>query len=234
MEIALTAELFEGLTPHQISGIVSSGARLRFPSGRVIFSAGESATQLFLLETGAVNFYRITEDGHEILLHRFAPGETFGLATILIQPTHYLATARAVDNSSTFMWRHPSVRRFVADHPRIAENALKIALDYIRLYSERHMALVSKPAEDRLAHTLARLGMRMGVHKADGLEVAISNDDLASLSDLGRFTASRLLQKFERRGALKKTRGKVLIHCPEMLMPQQEKGGEQLSNARAQ
>jgi CRP/FNR family transcriptional regulator, nitrogen oxide reductase regulator len=223
VDISLSAELFSGLSPHEISSILHSGTKVRLPGGRIIFHTGEAATQLFMIEAGAVNFYRITEEGHEILLRRLAPGEVFGLGTLLPHTIHYLGTAKTVEDSTMYIWKHAQVRRIVAEYPRIAENALKITLEYIRLYSERHMAILSRPAEDRLAHTLARLGLRIGVPKPDGVELSINNDDLASLSDLGRFTASRLLKKFERRGALRKTRGKVLIHCPEKLIPRTEK-----------
>jgi CRP-like cAMP-binding protein len=51
-----------------------------------------------------------------------------------------------------------------------------------------------------------------------GVEVDVKNDDLASLADISPFTTSRLLNEWERRGAVQKARGKVLIRCPEKLI----------------
>jgi len=50
------------------------------------------------------------------------------------------------------------------------------------------------------------------------LRADIKNEDLASLADVSFFTASRFLQSWERKGAVHKSRGKVLIRCPEKLL----------------
>ena len=46
----------------------------------------------------------------------------------------------------------------------------------------------------------------------------VKNVELASLADVSSFTASRLLQEWERKGAVEKSRGKVLIRSPEKLL----------------
>jgi CRP-like cAMP-binding protein len=51
-----------------------------------------------------------------------------------------------------------------------------------------------------------------------GVEIEIKNEDLASLADVSFFTASRCLQEWERKGAVEKSRGKVLIRSPEKLL----------------
>jgi CRP-like cAMP-binding protein len=51
-----------------------------------------------------------------------------------------------------------------------------------------------------------------------GVEVEITNQDLASLADVSFFTASRVLKRWERDRTLEKSRGKVLIRCPEKLL----------------
>jgi hypothetical protein len=49
------------------------------------------------------------------------------------------------------VWEHPWVRNFARKHPLLTENALRISLEYIGLYSDRHLALVSGNAETRAA-----------------------------------------------------------------------------------
>jgi CRP-like cAMP-binding protein len=214
-----TAELFAGFTSSEIQAIRSSAARRNFRAGQIICRTGESATHLFLLETGAVNYYRVTEEGSEILLTRLSPGEAFGLGTLLPRPTRYIGTAESISQCEIYIWEHRWVRQFAVSHPRLAENALRISLEYIRLYAERHVAFVSLGAENRLVRTVASLGTRIGTRHPHGLEIPITNEHLASLSDLGPFTVSRLLKKLERKGALHKRRGKVVIRCPEKMLP---------------
>jgi hypothetical protein len=88
-------------------------------------------------------------------------------------------------------------------------------LRYLALYAKRHIGLVSNVAQEGLACALSSLGSRTGHALPGGVEVAIKNEDLASLADVSIFTASGLLKDWERKGAVEKSRGKVLIRVPK-------------------
>ena len=189
----------------------------RFEKGRIIIRCDEPAMHLFLIKTGSVNFSRTTPEGREVLLRRLSRGEAFGLATLLEQPIGSIGTAETAQETELHTWEHEWMRRCVVEHPKLVSNALRIALEYIRLYSVRHLALVSDSAEHRVSRTLMGLGVRIGKRHPRGIEVPITNQDLASLADVGSFTTSRLLSHWQRKGALEKCRGKVIIHCPEKM-----------------
>jgi len=210
--------LFAGLTKEDITQIMASGVVRRFGAGRVIVRADEPGMRLYLLKTGSVNYYRVTSEGRQILIIRFSPGETFGLGTLLAKPPAYIGTAETLRETEVYVWEHAWIRRLAEKHPLLVENALQIGLEYIRLYSDRHAALLSKSAAGRLARMLVLAGIRVGRRSASGVEVQITNEHLASLADIGKFTASRLLKKWVGRGALEKTRGKVVIRCPEKML----------------
>jgi hypothetical protein len=74
---------------------------------------------------------------------------------------------------------------------------------------ERHIGLLMDPAEERLARVLIGLASCVGCTLKGGIQIDIKNEDLASLADVSRFTASRLLKQWERKGAVEKSRGKV-------------------------
>ena len=99
----------------------------------------------------------------------------------------------------------------------IVENSLEIVLRYLECYVDRHSRLVSGVAEERLALTLLDLAERTGRVRFDGIEIETTNDQLGSLSDLSRFTTSRLLSRWRRAGTISKERGKVIVHDPESL-----------------
>jgi len=140
------------------------------------------------------------------------------VAAFLSEPTGYLGTAKSVSRSEVLIWDHRMVSQLARVYPRLAENALRTALRYIALHTERHMRLVSGSAQDRLAFALTSLGSRAGHALPTGVEIDVKNEDLASLADVNFFTATRLLKEWERKGAVEKSRGKVLIRCPEKLV----------------
>ena len=52
---------------------------------------------------------------------------------------------------------------------------------------------------------------------ATNVRVAITNEDLGSLANVSMFTASRQMQKWDRKGVIEKGRGKIRILSPEHL-----------------
>lgn len=103
-------------------------------------------------------------------------------------------------------------------HPQLIENGLRMALHYLNAYMHRHVGIVTKSAESRLAKALVHLAAEAGQVRPAGVEIDITNEQLSSLSDISPFTASRLLSKWERDGKLSKERGRVTLRSPESLM----------------
>jgi CRP-like cAMP-binding protein len=210
--------LFTGLRHNEITAILAPATKRQCSASEIIVSANERATHLFIVKTGKVDYQVETSGGRDILLWRLVPGDVFGVAAFLSEPVGYLGTARSVFQSEVLVWKHHVVQGLSKTYPRLAENALRTALRYIALYAERHMHLVTDTAQERLATALTSLGSRTGHAIPAGLEIDIKNEDLASLADLSFFTTTRILKTLERKGAVKKSRGKILIRCPEKLL----------------
>jgi CRP-like cAMP-binding protein len=187
----------------------------------MIVRENNPATRLFVLREGNVNFYTVTEKGQKILLRRISPGGVFGIAAFLDEPMGYLGTATAVNDVEVLAWEHGDVLRFADQHPIVAQNAFRLALGYIAEYARRHVRLVADSAQERLAYILTNSAAQSGRVVHDGISVDIKNEDLASLADVGFFTVSRLLTKWEQAGAVAKSRGRVLIRCPEKLLAEE-------------
>jgi CRP-like cAMP-binding protein len=69
----------------------------------------------------------------------------------------------------------------------------------------------------RLAQALVNLARDIGGNIREGIEIAVTNEDLANAANVTPFTASRLLSEWNRRGALTKSRGKILLRFPQRL-----------------
>jgi CRP/FNR family transcriptional regulator len=173
---------------------------------------------LLLVQSGRARYYHLTKQGEIVLLAWLVPGDVIGLVALLKSPSAYMATAEATSDCELLAWEHTVIRKLVARHPLLGENGLHIALGYLRNYAQRHIGLVTKTAEERLAETLLKLGDRSGEVHPNGIEIHATNDQLGALADISPFTASRVLRKWVRAGILSKGRGRVLLHAPEALM----------------
>jgi CRP-like cAMP-binding protein len=216
-----SSRLFTGLARTESSAILAAGVRRRFKASQTIIRAEDPATHLFVIIRGKVNFYVVTEKGQKILLRRFVTGNAFGIASFLPEPFGYLGTASAVNEVDVLAWERRNVIQLARAYPLFSQNAFRIALHYIEIYARRHISLVTNTAQERLASALTGVASREGHVLPTGVEVDIRNEDLASLADVGFFTASRLLKRWERAGAVLKSRGKVVIRRPEKLLAQE-------------
>jgi CRP/FNR family transcriptional regulator, nitrogen oxide reductase regulator len=214
----VTDRLLAGIDPDARGAIVARSRRRALQPAQVLYRTGEPADRLFVLCKGSVRFGRLGSNGREVVMGILGAGDVFGLGSILAAQIEYMGTAESLERGETLVWTREEIRRLAEEHPQLVGNVLHIALLYAARFAERHERLLSRTAEQRLAHALMRLGSRTGTPSASGIEVRINNDQLASLADVSPFTASRLLKDWERTGAVNKARGSVRILTPERLL----------------
>jgi CRP-like cAMP-binding protein len=65
---------------------------------------------------------------------------------------------------------------------------------------------------------LGNLANGMGQRVSEGVELNVRNEELANEANITIFTASRLLNEWQRQGILTKSRGKIVLRSPETLM----------------
>ena len=97
------------------------------------------------------------------------------------------------------------------------ENVLYTASEYMAWYLAAHLALISQTAFQRLAHVLVCLSQSIGETVPGGVEIDVTNEELASAANISLFTASRLLSEWQHHRVLEKRRGKVLLRSPNRL-----------------
>ena len=90
-------------------------------------------------------------------------------------------------------------------------------LGYLDWYIAAHGALVSDTARQRLASVLARVAESMGSQVPGGVELQVTNEELASAANITLFTASRILNEWQTARALTKHRGRIILHSPRRL-----------------
>jgi CRP/FNR family transcriptional regulator, nitrogen oxide reductase regulator len=214
----LAIPLLAGLSPSEIADTLAQGRVLKVAPKTRLCTGGDKAEDLFVVLSGKIKYSRLTAAGDEITLRLFTPGETFGLATLLPDPLNYLGTAEAVLAGELLVWDHDEISRLSDRYPRLKTNGLLIALHFVGTVSDRHADLFGGSAKHRLARALIDVGRRSGGIRPQGIDVHITNEQLGSLADVSRFTASRVLSGWDRAGVITKERNIVHIHSPEGLL----------------
>ncbi len=214
----LKPRFLEGLAPPEVKTIVTAATQRRFLANSIITNQGHPGDHLFLLLHGSARYFYLTNQGQKMLLRWLPAGEVVGVAALMPRPENYLVSAETLKNSCALVWDRATIRTLTAQYPRLVENALVIISNYLDSYLAIHVSMTCHTARQRLAEVLVNLASGIGHKVPAGVELHVSNEDLANAANITPFTASRLLSDWQRSGMVVKSRGKVLLRHPERLL----------------
>jgi CRP/FNR family transcriptional regulator, nitrogen oxide reductase regulator len=214
----LKPKFLEGLSSAEVRSIVAVAGRKRFVSNSVITNEGDPADRLYMMLDGGARYFTVSPEGKKIVVQWIRAGELVGGVSFLSEPLEYAMSAEAVKNSSALVWDRATIRALAAATPRLMENALLLAYDYLVHFRILHVAMSSQSAAQRLAWVLGYLAKAMGERVPGGVELDVRNEELAHEANVTIFTVSRLVGEWQRKGLLRKSRGKVVLRLPEELI----------------
>jgi len=215
LSAGLSSPLLDGLLPRDLHSILAVATQRDFLASTVVVNQGDPANTLFLLTRGRARYFFLTPEGRRLLLRWLVPGDVFGGMAILSRPCFYLVGTELLKDSHVLAWDRAVIRSLAAQHPKLMDNALCIAADYVQWDLDLHATLSGGSARQKLAAVLLGLARDIGHKIPDGLEVEVTNEDLAAAAGLTLFTVSRLLSGWQRKGMVVKSRGKVVVRLSD-------------------
>ena len=155
--------------------------------------------------------FGVTSQGQKITVLWVSSGDIFGGAAFLFKPVEYLLSTEAVDNATALEWDRAVIRSLGKQFPRLHENCEHIAFEYLVGYNQRLVAATCKTAPQRVAEVLTIHANEIGRWGPDGIEIELTNEELAEEASITIYTASRLLSRWALEGIVAKGRGKIVV-----------------------
>lgn len=204
--------LFAFLDDQQLAEVEKVILERKYRKGRIIFVEDEPGEAVFFVKTGRVKVSKQTEDGREHILHFINPGEVFA-EVVMFDGGTYPATAEVVADCTVGLIRNADMERIVTSHTDIALGLLKIMARRLRISQQQLIEMALLDTTRRTASMLLFLASEQGIPTDRGIliDIALTNQDLASLVGASRETANRILNDFKRQGAIDVTKGQVTI-----------------------
>jgi len=217
-QVRFKSAFFEGLAPHELSHVLSSARQCHYRAGAVVTSQDMPANSLYVLARGRARFFFLTPAGEKIVLRWLPAGKIIGGAALQCLPSTYIVSTETVKDSTMLAWERTVIRRLALRYPRLLDNALVLAAEFLTFYVATHVALTCHRAPQRLAAILLNLAQGVGQKVPSGVELDVTNEELAQAANVTHFTASRLISQWQKQGALVKTRGKILLLSPANIL----------------
>jgi CRP/FNR family transcriptional regulator, cyclic AMP receptor protein len=175
-----------------------------YRAAEMIFIPAPHPHSVYLLERGLVRIYRVSSSGAETTFGYVRPGEIFGeLAAFSRKPRE--SFAKAVRTS--FVWQLPreAIQEVLAAHPGIAVAVTTQVGSRLKRIESRVEHLVFRSVRSRVVGILLELAEDFGRREPRGLviDLAISQQELATLVGASRQTVNASLRELERAGLIR-------------------------------
>lgn len=211
LPLGFRSTFLHGLTSREIKIALATAAHEGISPRQILQQEGDRAIRLLVLLTGRVAVYRLAEDGYKVFLRWGVPGDTFGLATLLGFPERYIVTIEAVQAGSLLVWDQESCRTLAVRCPSLNHALNAVVGNYLERLIHMLGTYAFQPAEQRLARVLIESARQLGRKGHAGIELDLTNEQLAMAARMSVFTATRKLRKWQDLGILTKRRGKIVL-----------------------
>ncbi|RJQ26072.1 MAG: Crp/Fnr family transcriptional regulator [Peptococcaceae bacterium] len=196
-----------------------AGSLVHYPKGQVIFSAGEIADRVYLIEGGWVKIYRLSTDGRRVTVGSIrSPGEMMGLAETLWGGER-TCFAGAISNASLIVVGKSKFEELLAVQPFLAIKIAKLLGARMREAESIIHEMVCWQAPGRLALMLLKMGERCGVETKEGIKInlPLTHEEIACMVGTSRQTVTSLLSTFRQEKSIVLEGREINIVNPDKL-----------------
>ena len=200
------------------AAILQQGVPRSFRRGSALFSEGDIAERVFLIQRGWVTLQVATRDGREVILGLRGPGDLVGeLSTLDGEPR--TNTALAVDEVEAVIAPARVLTTGLAQDPELADELLRLLARRLRESDSQRLELAALDSLARVARRLLELAERFGEPAGDGVRVALplSQEQLASWCGCSREATIKALRTLREVAGITTGRRTVTLRDPELL-----------------
>jgi CRP/FNR family cyclic AMP-dependent transcriptional regulator len=201
-DLSPTPTFLQSLLEPERAALLGTGRTRHWQPAEVLVRRGDRADSAIVLLAGLVKIHTSVQHA-EVLLGLSGPGDLLGeaTATAAARDAFRSATATALEPVEGVVVGVPSLRAFLAEHPRATLALLDLTLTRLYAADARRMEFATSESLARVAGRLFELAERYGVPRPDGLiDVAlpITQEELASWSASSRESTARALRTLRR------------------------------------
>ena len=210
--------MFSNLPPGDLDRIAGISSVRHFARRAPVFREGDRADGFFIVVSGSVKLFKLSEDGKEQILHILEAGQSFAEATIF-EGGVYPANAEALrDSDLLFLPKRPFIE-LLEKNPKMALRVLGSLSKWLKRMTDLVENLALRDVEARLVFFVSEEMKGRGLPLRDGAvyEIPVSKNVLASRLGTVPETVSRTLKKLQEEGKIRVKGNQIRILKAESL-----------------
>jgi CRP/FNR family transcriptional regulator, cyclic AMP receptor protein len=197
--------------PQTFLALVGAGKTiLNFTKGRVIFTQGDAANNVFYIQSGKVKMTVVSERGKEAVVGILEAGQFFGEGCLNGHSVR-IATAKALEPCVITSIAKKTMLAALNKQPKFSELFMAYLLTRNTRIEEDLIDQLFNSSEKRLARLLLLLANFGKEGKPTPIETSINQETLAEMIGTTRSRVSFFLNKFRKLGLISYN-GKLVVH----------------------
>lgn len=185
--------LFAGLSDQELEALAESLGRRTFPRGMIIYHEGSPGDTLYIIESGQVRIFLLSDSGQEISVNIYGPGDVFGEMSLL-DGLPRSAGVVAMERTVALTLHREDFLHHLEASPHMARGILEVLSRRLRYTTEYAESLALLDVYGRVAAKLLELAERYGVQK-EGIQIGLrlTQAELASWVGATRESVNKVL-----------------------------------------
>lgn len=183
--------------------------------GRFLFEEGNSADELYIIQSGKFQISKMVPDGRELTIRMCSAGELVGELSLFSPASQHILNARASESGTVAVIQKDKLEAEIEKDSGLALELVKWLSLQHRKSQTRFRDLVLHGKKGALYSTLIRMVNSYGVKTEDGLkiDVSLTNQELANFCGTSREVVNRLLSDLRKSKIISIDKGYITVHA---------------------
>lgn len=184
----------------ELESLISDHRRVsKFKKKQVIYTEGNMAHSLYFVVKGKVKTFKTNEDGREYITGLHKEGDFIGYLS-LFENAYYSDSASALEDSEICILPKQEFFALLFSNLDIASKFIKMLSNDVKENEERLIRLAYNSVRKRVAESLLMLMDNYKKENMGDFGMAVSREDLASITGASKETVIRTLSDFKDEG----------------------------------
>lgn len=202
---------FAGLSSAELESMKTLVFEVEAERGKLLLLEGELSEALYFVVSGAVKVFKTSPDGKEQILQIMRPGEAFNEVPVFDGGLN-LASAQAMGPVVIYGIKKENLENILRNHSKVALNA-------IRVLSQKLRHVVSLVEDLSFRHVHARVAKILLEYASDGSgdRQRLTQQEMAAMAGTAREMIGRSLKELMDEGIIRLERHRIVIADKEAL-----------------
>jgi len=184
------------------------GRTRTFAARAILINEGDTTDSLYIVLSGQLRVYASSDEGREVVLADYGPGEYFG--ELALDGGTRSASVRAVVSSTCCVVPGAELRQLLADHPDFALHLTHKLIRMVRLMTEQVKSLALQDVYGRMVRVLMELSEPVGGEWV--VRQKLTQQDIAERIGSSREMVNRIVKELVAGGYISAREGHYTIH----------------------